>query len=281
MQQVRLSAPAPPRSSESASVRSPICAAWSSASTSSGRARASRRCGLSASGLITSATKSRTVSRICNCSALKRRSYMWLLRKLTGLDTTSLALDARGLDHARPFLQILADELAETIGAERKRRDLLLGELLDHLRVMHDRERLLGEPLHDLLRRPRRRYDADPRRHFESRHRLGGRQSNFGCFRNALDCPHKPLFVQHNYSVQPIQNRLPDTSMHGKFQCKPLIYSKFLEPPCDTSRGPCPRCAKFRPFRRGDSTWAMAFSSRLPPQAALGCTVTPSRVRTG
>src|SRR6516225_5383336 len=186
MQQVRLSAPAPPRSSESASVRSPICAAWSSSSTSSGRARASRRCGLSASGLITSATNSRTVSRICNCSALKRRSYMWLLRKLTGLDTTSLALDARGLDHARPFLQILADELAETIGAERKRRDLLLGELLDHLRVMHDRERLLGEPLHDLLRRPRRRYDADPRRHFESRHRLGAVRAILDVFATLL-----------------------------------------------------------------------------------------------
>src|SRR5262249_47968093 len=183
MQQVRLSAPAPPCSSDSASVRSPICAAWSSASTSSGRARASTRSGLSASGLITSATKSRTVSRICNCSALKRRSYMWLLLKLT----TSLALDARGLDHARPFLQVLADELAETIGAERKRRDLLLRELLDHLRVMHDRERLLGEPLHDLLRRPRRRYDADPRRHFESRHRLGA-------VRTILDVFAVPLF---------------------------------------------------------------------------------------
>src|SRR5215467_848844 len=170
MQQVRLSAPAPPRSSDSASVRSPISAAWSSASTSSGRARASRRCGLRASGLIASATKSRTVSRICNCSGLKRRSYMWLLRKLTRQDTTSLSLDARGLDHARPFLQVLADELAEAIGGERKRRDLLLGELLDHLRVVHDRERLLGEPLHDLLRRPRRRYDADPGRHFESCH---------------------------------------------------------------------------------------------------------------
>src|SRR5262249_15373542 len=137
MQQVRLSSPAPPRSSDSASVRSPSCAAWSSASTSSGRARASRRCGLSASGLTASATKSRTVSRICNCSALKRRSYMWLLRKLIRPDTTSLSLDARGLDHARPFLQVLADELAEPIGSKRKRRDLLLGEPLDHLRVTH------------------------------------------------------------------------------------------------------------------------------------------------
>src|SRR5262245_34175838 len=56
---------------------------------------------------------------------------MWLLRKLTRPDTTSLALDARGLDHARPFPQVLADELAEPIRAERKRRYLLLGELLD------------------------------------------------------------------------------------------------------------------------------------------------------
>src|SRR5215472_6519048 len=170
-----MSGSAPPRSSDSASVRSPISAAWSSASTSSGRARASRRCGLRASGLIALATKSRTVSRICNCSGLKRRSYMWLLRKLTRPDTTSLSLDARGLDHARPFLQVLADELAETIGGERKRRDLLLGELLDHLRIMHDRKRLLGEPRHDLLRRARRRDDADPRRHFESLNRLGDR----------------------------------------------------------------------------------------------------------
>src|SRR5262249_40460369 len=143
------------------------------------------RTGLSASGLITSATKSRTVSRICNCSGLKRRSYMWLLRKLTRQDTTSLSLDARGPDHARPFLEVLADELAEAIGGERKRRDLLLGELLDHLRVVHDRERLLGEPLHDLLRRPRRRYDANPRRHFESRHRLGDRR-HAGGRRHAL-----------------------------------------------------------------------------------------------
>src|SRR5262249_3910102 len=131
MQQVRLSAPAPPCSSDSASVRSPICEAWSSASTSSGRARASRRSGLRASGLIASATKSRTVSRICNCSGLKQRSYIWLLRKLTRPDTTSLSLDAGGLDHARPFPQVLADELAEPIRAERKRRYLLLGELLD------------------------------------------------------------------------------------------------------------------------------------------------------
>src|SRR5262249_43320228 len=248
MQQVRLSAPAPPCSSDSASVRSPICEAWSRTPTSSGRARASRRSGLSASGLITSATKSPTVSRICNCSALKRRSYMWLLRKLTRPDTTSLALDALGLDHAGPFLQILADELAETIGGESKRRDLLFGELLDHLRVMHDRERLLGEPLHDLLRRPRRRHDADPRRHFESLNRRA--------IRAILDVFATPLIAHISHCLycriaQCNQNRLHDTSMHGKFQCKPLIHCKFSEPPCDTSRGPCPRCAKFRPFRRG------------------------------
>src|SRR5262249_57572096 len=126
-----VSARAPPWSSDSASVRRPICEGWSSASTSSGRARASMRSGLSASGLISSATKSRTASRICNCSGLKRRSYMWLLRKLTRPDTTSLALDARGLDHPRPFLQVLADELAEPIAAERTRPDLLLRKLLD------------------------------------------------------------------------------------------------------------------------------------------------------
>ena len=39
--------------------------------TAEQRARASRRSGLSASGLTTSATKSRTVSRICNCSGLR------------------------------------------------------------------------------------------------------------------------------------------------------------------------------------------------------------------
>src|SRR5262249_41750625 len=190
MQQVRLSAPAPPCSSDSASVRSPICEAWSRTPTSSGRARASRRSGLSASGLITSATKSRTVSRICNCSGLKRRSYMWLLRKLTRQDTTSLSLDARGLDHARPFLQVLADELAQAIGGERKGGALLLGRWLAHLRFVHDRERLLGEPLHDLLRRPRRRYDANPRRLFEPRHRLGDRR-HVGERRQALGLCHR------------------------------------------------------------------------------------------
>src|SRR5262245_32610726 len=197
MQQVRLSAPAPPCSSDSASVRSPICEAWSSASTSSGRARASMRSGLSASGLISSATKSRTASRICNCSGLKRRSYMCLLRKLTRPDTTSLALDARGLDHPRPFLQVLADELAEPIGGKRKRRDLLRGELLDHTRVMHDRERLLGQPLDDFLRRPCRRHDTDPWRHFESRHR-------FGAVRAISDVFATPLIAHISYCFQSI-----------------------------------------------------------------------------
>src|SRR5262249_8947626 len=171
--------------------------AWSSASTSSGRAGASRRSGLSASGLIASATKSRTVSRICNCSGLRGRldircsescvqrggvqaSRLLLLlfprkRELifqsrwswvpacAGTTVThqpatiSLSLDAGGFDHAGPFLQVLADELAEPIGAKRKRRDLLLGELLDDLRIMHDRERLLGETLDEILRRPGRR----------------------------------------------------------------------------------------------------------------------------
>src|SRR6266540_4697649 len=73
----------------------------------------------------------------------------------------SLPLDARGLDDARPFVEVLADELAELIGGERKRRHLLLGELLDHLRVAHDGERLLREALYDLLRRACRRDDAD------------------------------------------------------------------------------------------------------------------------
>src|SRR5262249_1347076 len=67
---------------------------------------------------------------------------------------SSLSLDAGGFYHAGPFLQILADEFAESIRAERKRRDLLFGELLDDLRGMHDREPLLGEPLHHLLRTP-------------------------------------------------------------------------------------------------------------------------------
>src|SRR5437764_14963986 len=87
-----------------------------------------------------------------------------------------LPLDAGALDHARPLVEVLADEIAELIGPERKRCDLLFRELLDDLWLAHDRERFLREPRHDLLRRSCWRDDADPRRHFETGHRFSDRR---------------------------------------------------------------------------------------------------------
>src|SRR5262245_14968992 len=139
MQQVSVSAPAPPASSESASVRSPSCAALSSAPVSNGRVCASSRAGSSAGGLTSCVTKSRTVSRISSCSGLKRRSYMRSLRTL-------FSLDAGGLDHVRPPIQILLDQALELARVHGHRRDLLLIQHLDHLRVAHDGKRRLPEP---------------------------------------------------------------------------------------------------------------------------------------
>src|SRR4030095_15764580 len=83
MHAVRQSAAAPPPSSESVSVRSPISEALSSASTSSGLSKGCKRSGCSAAGLISPSTKSRTVSRNSSCSAVRFRSYMAVsVRKL-------------------------------------------------------------------------------------------------------------------------------------------------------------------------------------------------------
>ena len=68
MQAVSASAPTPPSSSGSASVRSPICEAWRSRSTGKLRSPASSRSALSMTGLTSSLTKSRTVSRNSICS---------------------------------------------------------------------------------------------------------------------------------------------------------------------------------------------------------------------
>ena len=70
MHDVSASAPAPPRSSDNASVRKPNCEAASICAINRLRSQTSSRSALSATGLISRVTKSRTVSRISNCSAL-------------------------------------------------------------------------------------------------------------------------------------------------------------------------------------------------------------------
>jgi hypothetical protein len=41
------------------------------------------------------------------------------------------------------------------------------------------------------------------------------------------------LFCKAKILRATVQNRLLNTSIHGKFHSKSLIRSKFLEPPCD------------------------------------------------
>src|SRR6267378_414907 len=127
MQQVRVSAPAPPAASGSASVRSPSREAPSSCVASSGFAKGSRRSALSATGFTSRATKSRTVSRISSCSGLRCRLNMRLF-----------AFDAQGLDYPRPLVQLGPDVAGEVVRVAIRGDDLLLGvDLLDH-RVLEE-----------------------------------------------------------------------------------------------------------------------------------------------
>src|SRR5215470_18178323 len=166
MHDVSASAPVPPRYSESASVRSPICEALSSRSVSSGLSAASRRADLIATGLTSVVTKSRTVSRISSCSGLRCRLYM----------SVSFSLDTCGLDHVGPLVELFLDVDGERVRVLVARDDVLLAEVLQHLGVVEERLGFLGQTRDDLLRSLGRHEQAGPGRHLEIRHRLGDRR---------------------------------------------------------------------------------------------------------
>src|SRR5258706_9128883 len=109
------------------------------------------------------------------CSARIRyaatRSSMWLIvfssPVIGEFRSSSVRLDARGRDHARPARQFLLHKVAEALGRAASRRHALLCEKIADLTQFQQRVHFPVYPGDERLRRPGWREHAVPCLHLE------------------------------------------------------------------------------------------------------------------